>query len=203
MAKLDPHAALVKQLYSESGNAKVTHERLRQKGVEVSYESLRQWLVNHCDELPMLRTGRGKPKNLAPVQLFGFLDQITKWMPDAGMHPQFFMIFHQKTNDGLKDIYLVTFLQKFGIATSIQDLETTELLLKRLRGLCDLEVYLLAYLLGRHGPLIGATEKEFVALTRVVTPMAKKLKDVILRRNIVSVGELRELLCQTRAGGNT
>jgi hypothetical protein len=199
MGKLDQHADRIKELYAKTGTVLETRAQLLLLGIEVSYESLRQWLKRNPDKLPALRTGAGKPRSARTQQMFGFLPQNTKWMPSAGMHPQFFLMFHANTTDATKDGYLATALLKYGVETTLNTLETTELPLSRMRDLCDLDLYVLAYLLGRHAPLIGRSEEDFVELTRAVTPMAVALKDVILKRNAIQVGELRDVLIEAEA----
>jgi hypothetical protein len=89
---------------------------------------------------------------------------------------------------------LYSCLQRFGIKISFDRIEEAKLPLKRFRTLCDLEIYFLAYLLGHHRPLVGVTDKVFGDRTRAITPMASRLRKIIMRRNSISVGELRELI---------
>jgi hypothetical protein len=193
MAKLDEHAELIKRLYAECCTAKGTFKRLLREGVDTCYESVRSWLRKHADELPPLRSGGGKPPS-KPVQLFGFIPQNAKWVPDADMFPEFFHVLTPDASDEYKAAFLTASLLQFGIETSIQELEATRLPLKRFRCLCDLELYLLAYLLGQHGALVGVSAEAFGAATRSITPMAAILREMIARRNSITVGELRQLI---------
>jgi len=192
MAKLDQHANMIKKVYAETKTIKGTRDKLIEKGVRVSYETLRQWLKNHKDDLPNLRAGAGRPKSQKTAQLFKFLDSNANWMPDAGIHPQFFLIFHPNNAPENKDWELTAYLLRFGI--EVKELDITVLPLKRFRCLSDLELYVIAYLLGRHGPLFGISEDEFESRIRAITPMAFELKNIIHFRNSITVGELRELL---------
>ena len=193
MSKLDQHANMIKKIYAETKTIKGTRDKLIEKGVKVSYETLRQWLKNHKEDLPTLRTGAGRPKLQKAAHLFNIIDDSAKWMPDAGIHPQWFLMFSADTTPELQDVYLVAALLKYGVQTTLQFLETTELPLTRMRDLCDLELYVMAYLLGHHAPLMGSSKDDFVALTRVLTPMVIEFKNVIFLRNIIEVGELRDL----------
>jgi hypothetical protein len=194
MSKLDPHTDLIKKLYKAEKTAKGTHKRLLEEGVDASYEILRQWLHKHAHELPPLRVGGGKPTERRAMQLFRFLPENPDWVPDAYMFPEFFECLIPDSTPGHKDALLATRLTLYGIDTTIQELEGTKLPLKRLRTLSDLEIYLLAYLLGHHGPLVGVSLKEFSSETRAITPMAIRLRQIIARRNSITVGKLRELL---------
>lgn len=194
MAKLDKHADLIKQLYEDCRKAQGTFESLRDRGVKTCYESVRTWLNKHADELPPLRSGAGKPKSKRQEQLFGFIPHNVAWIPDADIFPEFFHILTPEAGEEYKSAFLVTSLLRFGIKISIKVLDATKLPLKRFRGLSDLELYLLAYLLGQHGAMVGVTAVEFAAETRAITPAAAKLREVIMRRNSISVGELRELI---------
>jgi hypothetical protein len=193
-SKLDPHAPLIIKLYKAHKNAKATHQRLLEAGVPSSYEKLRQWLHDHAHELPPLRIGGGAPTKLRQEQLFGFLPENADWVPDAYMFPEFFECLIQDSTPWHKDALLAGCLQRYGIETTIQELEATKLPLKRLRSLSDLEIYLLAYLLGHHGALVGVPLSEFSDRTRAITPMAVRLRQIIARRNSVTVGQLRKLL---------
>lgn len=194
MSKLDPHADLIKKLYKAEKTAKGTHKRLLEEGVDASYEILRQWLHKHAHELPPLRVGGGKPTEPREMQLFRFLPENADWVPDAYMYPEFFECLIQDSTPPHKDALLAACLTRYGIETTIKELEDTKLPLKRLRGLCDLEIYLMAYLLGHHGALVGVSLEEFSAETRAITPMAIRLRQIIARRNSITVGKLRELL---------
>ena len=194
MSKLDEHADLINTFYKTEGSAKATHQRLLEEGIDVSYEALRQWLHKHANELPPLRVGGGKPTEPRPNQLFGFLPAKADWVPDKYMFPEFFECMLEESTPGHKDALLASRLTHYGIETTIQELEGTKLPLKRLRSLSDLEIYLLAYLLGHHGALIGVSLKEFSAETRAITPMAIRLRQIIARRNSITVGDLRKLI---------
>lgn len=196
VAKLDGHADLIKRLYAECGNAQDTWERLRGEGVKTSYESVRSWLKKHAVDLPPLRSGGGKPKSAKPEQLFGFIPNNIQLVPDADVFPEFFHALTPQASHEYKAAFLTSFLVRFGIETTINELEVARLPLKRFRRLCDLELYLLAYLLGRHGALVGVTTEEFGAQTRAITPMAASLREVIWRRNSITVEELRKLIRQ-------
>jgi hypothetical protein len=192
MAKLDAHADLIKRLYVECGNAQDTFERLRIEGVKTCYESVRSWLKKHADELPPLRSGAGKPKSVKPEQLFGCIPENAEWVPRGQIYPGLFAIFTDKVSPEAKDALLYSCFQMFGLEISVDRIEEAELPLKRFRGLCDLEIYFLAYLLGHHGALVGVSEEKFGAQTRAITPMAGRLREIIMRRNSISVGELRK-----------
>ena len=194
MSKLDSHADLIKKLYKAEKTAKGTHKRLLEEGVDASYEILRQWLHKHAHELPPLRVGGGKPTEPRAMQLFRFLPENPDWVPDAYMYPEFFECLIQDSNPQHKDALLAACLTRYGIETTITELQSTKLPLKRLRGLCDLEIFLMAHLLGHHGALVGVSLEEFSAETRAITPMAIRLRQIIARRNSITVGKLRELL---------
>lgn len=194
MSKLDPHAKLIKKLYKSEKTAKGTHRRLLEQGVDGSYEILRQWLHKHAHELPPLRVGGGKPTKPQAKQLFRFLPENADWVPDAYMFPEFFDCLIQDSTPLHKDALLAGCLTRYGIETTIKELEDTKLPLKRLRGLSDLEIFLMAYLLGHHGALVGVSLEEFSAETRAITPMAIRLRQIIARRNSITVGQLRKLL---------
>lgn len=194
MAKLDAHADLIKRLYAECGNAQDTFERLRDEGVKTCYESVRSWLNKHSEDLPPQRHGGGKPKSAKLEQLFECIPESADWVPKDQIFPGLFAIFTEKATPEAKDGLLYSCLQRFGIGISFDRIEQAQLPLKRFRSLCDLEIYFLAYLLGHHRPLVGVTEKVFGDRTRAITPMASKLRKVIMRRNSISVGELRELI---------
>ena len=194
MSKLDPHADLIKKLYRAEKTAKGTHRRLLEEGVDGSYEILRQWLHNHAHELPPLRLGGGKPTEPQAKQLFRFLPPNVDWVPDAYMYPEFFECLIQDSTPPHKDALLAACLTRFGIETTIKELDETKLPLKRLRGLCDLEIFLMAYLLGHHGALVGVSLEDFSDRTRAITPTAIRLRQIIARRNSITVGQLRELL---------
>lgn len=194
MGKLDPHANLIKMLYKSEGTAEGTHQRLLEEGVDACYETLRQWLHKHAHELPPLRVGGGKPTEPRAKQLFKFLPETADWVPDGYMYPEFFECLIQDSTPPHKDALLAGCLTRYGIDTTIKELETTKLPLKRLRNLCDLEIYLMAYLLGRHGALVGVSLLEFSAESRAITPMAIRLRQIIARRNSITVGQLRKLL---------
>jgi hypothetical protein len=194
MAKLDRHADLIKRLYLECGNAQDTFERLGIEGVKTCYESVRCWLNKHSDELPPLRSGGGKPKSTKPEQLFECIPENANWVPREQIFPGMFAIFTEKATAEAKDGLLYSCLQRFGIKISFDRIEEAKLPLKRFRTLCDLEIYFLAYLLGHHRPLVGVTDKVFGDRTRAITPMASRLRKIIMRRNSISVGELRELI---------
>jgi hypothetical protein len=191
MSKLDVHADLIKRLYTECRNAQDTYERLLAEGIETCYESVRSWLRKHTDELPPLRSGAGKPKTAKPEQLFGCIPRNAGWVPCGQIYPELFLIFTDRASPEAKDALLYSCLKMFGIEISVDRIEEAELPLKRFRGLCDLEIYFLAYLLGHHGALVGVAEEKFAALTRAITPMASRLREIIMRRNSISVGELR------------
>ena len=193
MAKLDPHAEVIKRLYTECGNAKETHQRLLNEGVEVCYETVRQWLANHAEDLPTLRSGAGKPRSAKPEQLFGFFPKKTDWLPIDGIYPEFFMIFKRQAKREYKDCFLAVFLAKFGVEVDPNaSIEVVELQLKRFRQLCDLEVFLFAYLLGRQEALVGVRDFLYDERIRSTTLMAIALREIIMRRKSVSVGDLRE-----------
>lgn len=194
MSKLDPHADLIKRLYGENKTAQATHQRLLEAGVPGSYEKLRQWLHDHAAELPPLRIGGGAPTKLRQEQLFGFLPENADWAPAVYMFPEFFECLIPDSTPGHKDALLAACLTRYGIATTIKELEATTLPLKRLRNLSDLEIYLMAYLLGHHGALVGVSLSEFSDRTRAITPMAIRLREIIARRNSITVGQLRKLL---------
>lgn len=194
MAKLDKHADLIKELYEECRNAQGTFEGLRDAGVKTCYESVRTWLNQHTDALPPLRSGAGKPKIAKPEQLFEFIPTNADWVPKDQIFPGLFAIFTDKANPGAMDGLLYACLERFGVEISVDRIEEAELPLKRFRSLCDLEIYFLAYLLGHHRHLVGVTDKVFGDRTRAITPMASRLRKIIMRRNSISVGELRELI---------
>lgn len=194
MAKLDIHADLIKRLYVECGNAQDTFERLRDEGIKTCYESVRSWIKRHADELPPLRSGGGKPKAAKPDQLFECIPDNANWVARGLIYPGLFAIFTDRASPEAKDALLYSCLKMFGVEISVNRIEEAELPLKRFRGLCDLEIYCLAYLLGHHGALVGVTEEKFAAQTRAITPMAARLREIILRRNSISVGELRKLI---------
>ncbi len=194
MSKLDEHAAWIKTLYKVHKTAKATHKRLLEEGVEVSYEALRQWLHRHADELTALRVGRGKPAELRPKQLFGFLPEEADWTPGHETAPAIFYSLIQDTPPDYKDVLLDACLTRYGVQSSLKELDATHLPLKQLRNLCDLEIYLLAYLLGDYRPLVGVSLNEFWTQIRAITPMAVRLRQLIACRNSVTVGELRKLL---------
>jgi hypothetical protein len=194
MSKLDPHADLIKNLYKAEKTAKGTHRRLLEEGVNASYETLRQWLHKNAHELPALRIGGGKPTEPQAKQLFRFLPENADWIPDAYMYPEFFECLIQDSTPQHKYALLAGCLTRYGIVTTVQELEATKLPLKRLRRLSDLEIYLLAYLLGDHGALVGVPLSEFSDRTRAITPMAVRLRQIIARRNSITLGQLRKLL---------
>jgi hypothetical protein len=194
MAKLDVHADLIKRLYFECGNAQDTWELLRDGGVKTSYESVRTWLKRHADELPPLRSGGGKPKSAKQEQLFECIPENANWVPREQIFPGMFAIFTDKAKAEAMDGLLYSCLQRFGIKIFLDRIEEAKLPLKRFRNLCDLEIYFFAYLLGHHRPLVGVTDKVFGDRTRAITPMASRLRKIIMRRNSISVGELRELI---------
>jgi hypothetical protein len=194
MSKLDPHEKLIIKLYNSEKTAKGTHRRLQQEGVDASLETVRQWLHQHANELPPLRVGGGKPAEPQAKQLFRFLPENADWVPDAYMYPEFFECLIQDSTPPHKDALLAACLTRYGIETTIKELEYTKLPLKRLRGLCDLEIFLMAYLLGHHAALVGVSLEEFSAETRAITPTAIRLRQIIARRNSITVGQLRELL---------
>lgn len=198
MSKLDKHADLIKELYREVGTVKGTHANLVEKGVKVSYETLRQWLKVHQSELPALRKGGGRPKSVKAAKanhLFKLLDDgMSSWMPDAGMHPDWFLIFTEGLQPNQLTPYLVAALIRYEVEVAPEDFEDTKLPLTRMRSLCDLELYVFTYLLGIHTPWTGAAREEFTQLIRTITPMVIELKKVIQLRNTIKVGELRELL---------
>jgi hypothetical protein len=192
MAKLDAHADLIKRHYNECRNAQDTYERLLVEGIETCYESVRTWLRKHADELPPLRSGAGKPKSAKPEQLFGCIPKNAEWAPRDQIYPGLFVIFTDRATPEAKDALLYSCLKMFGVEISVDRIEEAELQLKRFRCLGDLEIYFLAYLLGHHGALVGVAEEKFAALTRAITPMASRLREIIMRRNSISVGELRK-----------
>lgn len=192
MAKLDVHADLIKRFYGECRNAQDTCERLLAEGIETCYESVRTWLRKHADELPPLRSGAGKPKSAKREQMFGCIPKNAEWVPRGQIYPELFLIFTDRASPEAMDGLLYSCLQKFGLEISLNRIEEAELPLKRFRGLCDLEIYFLAYLLGHHGALVGVTEEKFAAQTRAITPMAARLREIIMRWNSISVGELRK-----------
>jgi|GEM_PF-3067218 len=194
MSKLDPHADLIKKLYMSEETAEGTHQRLLEEGVDVSYETLRKWLHKHAHELPPLRVGGGKPPEPQARQLFRFLPANADWVPDAYMYPEFFECLIQDSTPAHKDALLAGCLTRYGIQTHLKTLEATKLPLKRFRNLSDLEIYLMAYLLGHHGALVGVSLEEFSAETRAISPMAIRLRQIIARRNSITVGELRKLI---------
>ena len=191
MAKLDLHADLIKRSYGECKNAQATCERLLAEGIETCYESVRTWLRKHADELPPLRSGAGKPKSAKPEQLFGCIPKNAEWVPRGQIYPELFLILTDRASPEAKDALLYSCLQMFGVEIAVDRIEEAELPLKRFRSLCDLEIYFLAYLLGHHGALVGVSEEKFGAQTRAITPMAGRLREIIMRQNSISVGELR------------
>jgi hypothetical protein len=194
MAKLDAHADLIKRLYVECRNAQDTWEGLCDEGVKTSYESVRTWLKKHAEELPPLRSGGGKPKAVKPEQLFGCIPKNTEWVPPGQIYPGLFAIFTDKASPEAKDALLYSCLLMFGIEIALDRIEEADLPLKRFRSLCDLEIYFLAYLLSRYGPLVGVSDKVFGDRIRGITLMASRLREIIMRRNCISVGELRKLI---------
>lgn len=194
MAKLDAHADLIKRLYTECRNAQDTWERLCREGVKTSYESVRTWLKKNSAELPPLRSGAGKPKATKPEQLFGCIPENADWVPSGQIYPELFLILTSRATPEAMDLQLFCSLKMFGIEISINRIEEAVLPLKSFRSLCDLEIYFLAYLLGHHGVLVGVTEEKFEAQTRAITPMAARLREVIWRRNSITVGELRKVI---------
>jgi|688.fasta_scaffold940349_1 hypothetical protein len=194
MAKLDRHADLIKRLYLECGNAQDTFERLGIEGVNTCYESVRSWLKKHSDELPPLRSGGGKPKSVKLQQLFECIPDNPNWVPRGQIYPGLFLIFTEKASPEAMDGLLFSCLKLFGIEISVDRIEEAELPLKRFRSLCDLEIYFLAYLLGHHKALVGVPHDKFGACIRAITPMAARLREVIWRRNSISVEELRKVI---------
>ncbi|MFN4943087.1 MAG: hypothetical protein ACK5G9_04745 [Akkermansiaceae bacterium] len=194
MSKLDPHEKLIIKLYKSEKTAKGTHRRLQENGVSVSLETVRQWLHQHANKLPTLRVGGGKPAESQAKQFFRFLPENADWVPDAYMYPEFFECFIQDSTPPHKDALLAGCLERYGIKARLKTLEFTKFPLKRLRYLSDLDVYLMAYLLGHHGALVGVSLEEFSAETRAITPMAIRLRQIIACRNSITVGKLRELL---------
>lgn len=195
--KLNQHAELIKRLYAESGNAKATHKNLRGEGVDVCYESVRQWLQRHAQDLPTLRSGGGKPKFAEPEQLFGFFPKNNGWMPVDGIYPEFFMVFKRRAKREYKDCFLAGFLAKFGVEFDPKaSIDAVVLPLKLFRNFCDLEVYFFAYLLSRQGALVGVSDREFDERIRAITPLAIALREIIKRQSSISLGELRARICQ-------
>jgi hypothetical protein len=133
MSKLDPHVNLIRKLYKSEKTAKGTHRRLLEEGVEASYETVRQWLHKHAHELPPLRVGGGKPTEIRAKQLFRFLPENADWVPDAYMYPEFFECLIQDSTQLHKDALVAGCLTRYGIETTIKELEDTKLPLKRLR----------------------------------------------------------------------
>lgn len=146
--------------------------------------------IEFSDRL-MVRAGRPKSMKTAKANhLFKILaNDVSVWMPDAGIHLEWFLIFSPDSKEGQMDAYLVVALMQYEVQTDLNELETTELPLIRMRDICDLELYVLAYLLGRHASLIGTKTEDLIELTRVLTPKVTALKEVIMERTVITVGD--------------
>lgn len=189
MKKLDPHTELVLRLFAATKTYSGTHRALNEQGIEVSFETVRDFLRNSEKAKSLPKRGKGRPRafeSSIPV----FPSENTAPPQTAGELPLVLHAILDCPPDYRREVLIVT-LRKAGMA-QVGDAVSGDMVLncERVSRLSDLELIYVAYLASEERSPVGLDESRFVEWMSVMLLLASRVKARLSDGGVVTLGQL-------------